>query len=544
LGRLLAAATEDTAAKHDHAHDGETDSHDETDADSHKEEAGHGGLNDRDKEKGHDESAEKGSAKSTKHDESAEHDAHEGEKPDAHAGESHEGETEAEHKAHEGEADEHGHAAKQAFDHKHSEADAIKLGEQARKNIGVRLVKVELRSFVRTITVPGVVVERPGWSTLDVTSSMTGMVSRIYPIQGQSVRPGQPLFEVRLTHEDLLQKQTEFLRSIEELDVVLREVARLEKVTADGAIAGKTLLERKYEQQKLEASLRAQRQALLLHGLSKEQVAGIETNRSLLQSLTVYAPTTENGVDATKLPEDGHASSSQNDAKTAKEPVAGATGRHKTFRVQEIKVSQGAYVTAGTLLCRLVDHGDLYIEGKAFEQDVQAINDVAAQGLRVAASVESKTSGSTATVSDLKILYLDDRVHADTRAFCFYVALPNRVLREEKGSDGRDFLYWQFKPGQRMQIKVPVETWANRIVLPHGAVAQEGAEFYVFEANGDHFDRRPIHVEYRDADWVVIANDGAIKLGVMVDTSAAHQIQMAIKNKSGGAIDPHAGHNH
>ena len=131
------------------------------------------------------------------------------------------------------------------------------------------------------------VVERPGWSVLEVTAPMTGVVTRIYPIQGEAVQPGQPLFEVRLTHEDLLQVQTEFLRTVEELDVIGREVGRLEKVSADGVIAGKTLLERKYEQQKQEAALRAQRQALLLHGLSTEQVDKIVATRTLLQSLTI-----------------------------------------------------------------------------------------------------------------------------------------------------------------------------------------------------------------------------------------------------------------
>ena len=54
----------------------------------------------------------------------------------------------------------------------------------------------------------------------EVTAPMTGVVTRIYPIQGEAVRPGQPLFEVRLTHEDLLQLQAEFLRTVEELDVI------------------------------------------------------------------------------------------------------------------------------------------------------------------------------------------------------------------------------------------------------------------------------------------------------------------------------------
>ncbi len=56
-------------------------------------------------------------------------------------------------------------------------------------------------------------------------------------------------------------------------------------------------------------------------------------------------------------------------------------------------------------------------------------------------------------------------------------------------------------------------------MLPVEAVAQEGAEAYVFEANDDHFDRRPVHVEYRDQEWVVIANDGTLRLGNTVAMS-------------------------
>lgn len=414
--------------------------------------------------------------------------------------------------------DEHGLAAigKSGYDHPHDDAAAIKLSKQAQGNIGLRLAKVELQSFERTITVPGIVVERPGWSTMEVTAPMTGVVTRIYPIQGEAVEPGQPLFEVRLTHEDLLQAQTEFLRTLEELDVTSREVARLEKVTADGAIAGKTFLERKYEQQKQEAALRVQRQALLLHGLSQEHVDAIVAGRTLLQSLTIRTPARES---------------------------AGAS-ETRPLQVQQLHVSQGKYVTAGDPLCTLVDHGELYIEGRAFEQDIQAINRASIAGRAISAVLGSKSTADEETLEGLRILYLDDRVDPESRALHFYVALPNQLLREAKTPDGRRFVYWRFKPGQRTQLRIPVEQWKDRIVLPVDAVAQEGAETYVFEANDDHFDRRPVHVEYRDQDWVVIANDGALRLGTMVAASAAHQIHLALKAKSGGGVDPHAGHNH
>ena len=458
----------------------------------------------------------------------------------AHAGEpeSHEGEHAGEH-GHEGDADadeddhdhDHEHGKPIVYDHPHDEAATVKLSAAAQKNIGLKLATVKLGPFERTMTVPGVVVERPGWSTVEVTAPMTGVVTHIYPIQGEAVRPGQPLFEVRLTHEDLLQAQTEFLRTVEELRVIGHEVERLEKASNDGIIAGKTLLERKYEQQKQEASLRAQRQALLLHGLSKEQVHSIETTRTLLQSLTVRAPSccTTDSSSKTKEPN-----------ASAGKPIAPEC----LLQVQKLKAVQGKYVAAGEMLCTLMDNSALYIEGIGFEQDIGVVNRAAAAKRKVSALLGAKSSGDEELVRGLRILYLDDKVDRESRAFHFFVTLPNHLQRQDETPDGHRFVYWQFKPGQRTQIRIAVERWTDRIVLPVEAVAQEGAESYVFEANDGHFDRRSVHIEYRDQESVVIANDGALRLGATIAITNAHQMQVALKNKSGGGVDPHAGHNH
>ena len=109
---------------------------------------------------------------------------------------------------------------------------------------------------------------------------------------------------------------------------------------------------------------------------------------------------------------------------------------------------------------------------------------------------------------------------------------------------GADMLPGGYRPGQRTQLLIPVETWSERIVLPVAAVVQEGAEAYVFTANGDHFDRRTVHVEYKNQLSVVIANDGSLFPGDAVALSGARQLQLALKNRAGGTIDPHAGHNH
>ena len=77
-----------------------------------------------------------------------------------------------------------------------------------------------------------------------------------------------------------------FLETADSLDVVQSEIERLESIT-EGVIARKRILDQKYERQKLEARLQAQRQALLLHGLRDDQIDEILKTRHLIQSVTV-----------------------------------------------------------------------------------------------------------------------------------------------------------------------------------------------------------------------------------------------------------------
>lgn len=412
----------------------------------------------------------------------------------------------------------HDHAAHAG----HEESSSLELSEQARKNIGLRVGKVELQTFVRTITVPGIVAERPGRTNLRIAAPMTGIITKVYVVQGEAIRPGQPVFDLRLTHEDMLQVQVDFLKLVEELDVVHKEIERLRPAVAKGAIAEKNVLDRQYEQQKLQASLKSQRESLLLHGLSAEQVDEIQKSRTLRSKQTVFAParpSADDSEDATdSLPKD---------SLLIAESVAAETGR---------------FVNTGDLLLTLADYAELFVEGNAFEQDGELIANALRDGRKVSMRVESKNSTGD-LVPDLEILYLSDQIDPESRTLHFYVRLPNERTRDQT-RNGHRFINWRFKPGQRLQLLVPVEEWEKRIVLPADAVVQEGPENFVFQQNGKHFDRRPVHVEYRDLSSVVIAQDGSVFPGDTVALNGTQQMQMALKNKAGGAPDPHAGHNH
>ena len=184
---------------------------------------------------------------------------------------------------------EHDHSG-HSHDHPgHDDASAIELSAEAWKNVGLRTQLVMPQTYVRTITVPAMVTERPGRSQVQLTAPFTGIVTQISLIEGEVVQPGEPLFTLRLTHEDLVTAQRSFLQSTQELEIVQNEINRLASV-GEGVIAGRRVVEQEYEKLKIEAAVLAQRQGLLLHGLNDAQIDEIIKTRQLLQTLTVSAP--------------------------------------------------------------------------------------------------------------------------------------------------------------------------------------------------------------------------------------------------------------
>ena len=410
----------------------------------------------------------------------------------------------------------HEHEGHDHADHAvHDDSETLELSDVAWKNIGLRTAVVEPQTYVKTVSVPAMVVERSGRSQVQISAPLTGMVTRIYPIEGEAIQPGQPLFDLRLTHEDLVTAQRDYLQSAQELDVVRREIDRLESVS-EGVIAGRRVLEQKYEQEKIEAALHAQRQGLLLHGLSAEQIDVILATRQLLSMLTVTAPPFDENGDHHDI--------------------------QHLYHVQSILVKRGQSLAAGQALALLADHCLLYVEGQAFDDDAQRLTQATRDGWLVDVTTVVDDHAPEET-NQLTVFYVADHVEADSRALRFYLNLPNRLDRDDE-QGGRRFVAWHFRPGQRMEVKIPIgEPWSDQIVLPPEAVVTEGADVFVFQQDGDHFHRVGVHVLYRDKDAVVVENDGEL-VGTTLAISGAYQMQLAIKNKLGGGVDPHAGHSH
>ncbi len=424
----------------------------------------------------------------------------------------------------------------------HDEASSLELNVQALKNLGLTaefLQPLALRDYKRTIAVPAIVAAKPGRSQIRVSSPLSGVVTHVHAVTGEAVTAGELLFEVRLTYEDLVDTQTQFLKTLSELDVENREIARLEEVTQSGAISAKTLIERRYTKEKTEAYLNSLREALKLHGLSATQIATIEQRRKLLRDLAIETPDIDSHGPNEELKLSRLPFKPASFATSLTDPAVASS---RPLIVDDLKVRKGQGVVAGEMLCSLSDYSSLYIEGQAFEQDAPTVTQAAQNGWKIDAVVQ--TASGMETIPGLELVFVGNSVDATTRSLSFFVDLPNQVVRDEQNSDGQRFLTWKYRIGQRLQLQIPVEVWKDQLVLPVDAVVRDGAQWFVFQQNGNHFDRVAVHVKHRDPANVVIDHDGALFPGDVVALRAAHQLQMAIKNKSGGAVDPHAGHNH
>ena len=100
----------------------------------------------------------------------------------------------------------------------------------------------------------------------------------------------------------------------------------------------------------------------------------------------------------------------------------------------------------------MADHCELFVEGRAFEDDAKVLRDAVREGWNVTATL-LVGGGESEKVEGLKLLYLSDQIDPESRAFHFYLRLPNEVVLDKKSDTGHRFIEWHFKPGQRMELR-------------------------------------------------------------------------------------------
>jgi multidrug efflux pump subunit AcrA (membrane-fusion protein) len=169
----------------------------------------------------------------------------------------------------------------------------------------------------------------------------------------------------------------------------------------------------------------------------------------------------------------------------------------------------------------LADHRELYIEGRAFRSEAAVLAQAAEQGWPVEAEFrDDETIGWQRSVASLRIRHLSNIMDASSRTLGFYVPLANESRRYAR--EGKTFLVWRFRPGQRVTLRVPVQRFENVYVLPAAAVVRRGPEAYVFRLNEeDEFERTPVRVRYEDGRHVIVEPDEDLKPGTTLALNSA-----------------------
>jgi multidrug efflux pump subunit AcrA (membrane-fusion protein) len=405
----------------------------------------------------------------------------------------------------------------------------VEILESTMENMDLKTGKFEVRDYAHKIRIPAKIVERITQNRRRVTSPIGGRVTNVLIAEGQAIKPGDKLFEFRITDASLAKAQIELLELIKQIDVGQQKIGRLEPLVESGVVARKRLLELEFAQGTLEQQLSTNKQELLQLGMDRSEISNLIDQRQLMQTIDIFAP---------DLPE-------QSSNPTQLE-------NQKYYTVESIQALEGSNQAFGSSLCELTYHYDLLIEGFAYESDIDIISRANETSLGFTAQFgEGKAMESR---DNLKLFKIENHVDSRSQTFPIFVEIKNEIVSKTTDENNRNYVNWKFKPGQRAHLEFPIETFKDQVVVPLGAIAREGPETFVFlkishtheGPNGTihEFQKVPVKVLHMDKYYAVLARNIQLDPLENYALDQAYKLNLALKRAAGGGGGAHAGHNH
>ncbi len=408
-----------------------------------------------------------------------------------------------------------------------TEPKVLKLTPQARKNLRLVSKPAMLQTYWRKIQVPGAIVDRPGYSDRGVTSPAVGVVTQVHAFPGDTVKVGDRLFTLRLFSEYLQKTQKDFFSSARETEFIEAELKRLLPLAEKGGIPKTKIIDLENQLSRQAAIIQGHRQDLLTRGLNPDQIEGIAKGQFVSTVEIVAPPLAKKRSNETTIQQTAFR-------------VQDSQQTGFAYEVQELNAELGQQVQAGQLLSTLANHSSLYIEGHAFKRETPFLEKAAQNSWGIIVEfAEDDPAHWPELDQTFEIRHLSNVIDTKSRTFDFFIPLMNQSRSYMKSDE--TFVVWRFRPGQRVRLHVPVEELNDVLVLPAAAVVREGPEAYVFQQNGDLFNRIAVHVLHEDRLNIVLANDGSVTPGVYLAQNAAASLNRVLKAQaaSGMRADVH-----
>jgi multidrug efflux pump subunit AcrA (membrane-fusion protein) len=405
-----------------------------------------------------------------------------------------------------------------AEEKEHGDSTRVKLSPAALENLKITTRRLNRDEYWSYVQIPGAVIDRPGMSDCGVTATVAGVVSKVHAFPGDIVRAGQQIVSIRPSSEHVHNSQMELLKNAKEFQINEEQLVRMRQLAATGGVPVVKVTELENQGRRLNALILSYRQDLLAKGLTSEQLARVEAGE-FVKEITLVAP-----------------SARHHHPPIANTPETEMSNGHE---VQELKVHLGDHVQPGEVVATLADHQWLLIEGRSFKKDAEHLERATKHGWTVTVEFpDDEPQLWPEQKQDFRIRHLANSVDVASRTFSFYLPLTNQSRTHEV--DGRKVLIWRYRPGQRARLHVPVERYQDVFVLPATAIVREAGETYIFRQNGKVFERMPVRVVHEDRRHVVLADDGAVRPGLVVIERGAAALNRVLQTQQSGG----GGHDH
>ncbi|MHC4945132.1 MAG: hypothetical protein ACYTG7_19110 [Planctomycetota bacterium] len=518
------------------------------------------------------------------------------------------------------------HADAECEDDAHAQTqdqNRVSLSPQTLENLGVTIAEAGLTTFVKYREIPAIVTETSA-TYQPVFAPVAGRIQEIRAVFGSMVQGGEVMVtlirerlerpQLTLTEGVLKPATEEFHKSMGELrsaarrmEIVQTEIDRLEEINQSGdskdglpIIPQKDLIDLRYQLAQFRQDLDNVKAELRLHGLSDEQIAGIQSGEEAVVSLQfwhdalvrngLWPPMAEEIYNT--LPEKNRnlpwtvatigelvamdlagrdliswfrdepgasehmisiggmllAGSSLADVRSlhdlgALEPIVElrAPASARDWDVKKLFIKPGEQVEAGSTLLTLANPRQMYLRVESVGGETAALlsalkDDLALEALPL-------VEGTGPPLGDLHILNLvNEEASEGTVA---YIPVQNEPLKTATGDEGMCFRSWQLRDRLRYMLRIPIEKdrMTDVYVVPADAITDVGPDKVVFIQDGDGFKAQKVVLLYLDQDVAVLSKDSEIFPGDFLVEHGAFGLGLAM-NAGGQVMDEHAGHSH
>ncbi|MCW8131963.1 MAG: efflux RND transporter periplasmic adaptor subunit [Planctomycetota bacterium] len=205
-----------------------------------------------------------------------------------------------------------------------------------------------------------------------------------------------------------------------------------------------------------------------------------------------------------------------------------------------LEVKPGQRVEAGQVVATLSNPRALILRAEPVGAEAAAILAALREGAAIPA--QPLVPGTGKDLKDLRVAYVTG--DGDGHGMQAVLHAANEPLPRKAEGPAKSGRAWNLRQGLRYMLRVPTEKLEGVFVLPAAAVTDDGPDKVVYLEDGDAFKPAKVVVLYQDhASAVLDAKHSELFPGDRVVLHGAFGLNLALKS-SGGAIDPHAGHNH